>query len=76
MTDAAKQWFMSRGMDATTAGKQAFGSLWGMLQQQASMLAFIHAFRFLSIMFLLMLPLILIMRPPSHKGGGGAAGMH
>ena len=75
MTSAAKAWFMSRGMDATTAAQQAQASLWGMLQQQASMVAFIHAFRFLAILFLVMVPLIFIMKPPSHKGGGGAA-MH
>ncbi len=75
MTSAAKAWFMSQGMDATTAGKQAVGAVWGMLQQQASMVAFIHAFRFLAIMFVLMLPLIFIMKPPAHKGGGTAA-MH
>jgi DHA2 family multidrug resistance protein len=75
MINAAKAWFMSRGMDATTAGQQAQASLWGMLQQQASMVAFIHAFRFLAILFVVMIPLIFIMKPPSHKGGGGAA-MH
>jgi DHA2 family multidrug resistance protein len=74
-TNAAKAWFMSRGMDPTTASEQAMGAVWGMVQQQASMVSFIHAFRFLAIMFLIMLPLILIMRPPKHKGGGGAA-MH
>lgn len=76
MIEAAKAWFISRGMDPTTAGKQAIGAVWGMLQQQASMVSFIHAFRFLAIMFLVMLPLILIMKPPSHKAGGGAAAMH
>ncbi len=75
MTDAAKGWFMSRGMDPTTASEQAMGAVWGMVQQQASMISFIHAFRFLAIMFVIMLPLIFIMRPPKHKGGGGAA-MH
>ena len=75
MLNAAKAWFMSRGMDATTAAQQAQASLWGMLQQQASMVAFIHAFRFLAILFVVMIPLIFIMKPPSHKGGGGAA-MH
>jgi len=75
MTSAATAWFMSRGMDPTTASQQAKASIWGMLQQQSSMVAFIYAFRFLAIMFVVMLPLILIMKPPSHKGGGGAA-MH
>jgi DHA2 family multidrug resistance protein len=74
-TQAAQAWFMSRGMDPTTASQQAYGSIWGMLQRQATMVSFIHAFRFLAIMFVVMLPLILIMRKASGKGGGGAA-MH
>jgi MFS transporter, DHA2 family, multidrug resistance protein len=75
MTSAAKAWFMSHGMDVTTATQMSRGALWGEVQRQATMVSFIHAFRFLAIMFLVILPLILIMRPPSHKGGGGAA-MH
>jgi DHA2 family multidrug resistance protein len=75
MTQSAKAWFMSHGMDPVTASKQAYGAMWGMLQQQATMVAFIHTFRFLAIMFMVMLPLILIMKKTSGKGGGGAA-MH
>ena len=75
LSSATSSWLISRGMDAATAAKQATGAMWGMVQQQASMVAFIHAFRFLAIMFLALLPLIFIMRPPSHRGGGGAA-MH
>jgi hypothetical protein len=33
------------------------------------MLAFNDAFRFMMIMFALMLPLIFVMRKPQHKGG-------
>jgi DHA2 family multidrug resistance protein len=76
MVDAAKAWFMSRGMDAVTAGKQAYAAVFGLVARQASMTAFIYAFRLLAIIFLLVLPLILLMKPPSHKGGGGGAMMH
>ena len=72
MANAAKGWFMSRGMDAATATKQAYAAMFGMVAQQASMAAFIYAFRLLAIIFICLLPLILIMKPPSHKGGGGA----
>jgi DHA2 family multidrug resistance protein len=75
MTQAARSWFQSRGMDPTTASQQALESIWGMVQQQASMIAFIHAFRFLAIMFVVMLPLIFIMKKASGKGGGTAV-MH
>jgi DHA2 family multidrug resistance protein len=75
MVESAKAWFMSHGMDAVTATKQAYASVFGMVAQQASMTAFIYAFRLLAIIFICILPLILIMKPPSHRGGGGAA-MH
>jgi DHA2 family multidrug resistance protein len=76
MYNAAKAWFMSRGMDSVTAGKQAYASIAGMVGQQASMAAFIYTFRLLAIIFLCLLPLILLMKPPAHKGGGGGAMMH
>ncbi len=75
MMDSARAWFMSQGMDATTASKQAYMAMAGMVGRQASMLAFIHAFRLLGLMFLVIIPLILLMKKPTHKGGGGAA-MH
>lgn len=71
---AAKAMFMSRGMDVVTATQQAYAAIYGQLQQQASMMSFIDAFRFLGFMFLLMVPLVLIMKKP--KGGGGAPMAH
>jgi DHA2 family multidrug resistance protein len=76
MTTAARGWFMSHGMDAATATKQAYASVFGMVAQQASMSAFIYTFRMLAIIFVVILPLILIMKPPTRKGGGGGAAMH
>jgi DHA2 family multidrug resistance protein len=61
---------MARGADAATATRQAYGALWGMVQQQASMLAFSHTFWLLAILFLAALPLLLFMRRPTHRGGG------
>ena len=63
----ARQMFMSNGMDSTTAGKQAYAVLFGMVQRQAAMLSFVHAFRMLAISFLVALPLILLMRRPRHQ---------
>ncbi len=75
MLQAARAWFMSHGMDAVTATKQAYAALFGVLGQQASMVAFIYAFRLLGLMFLLVMPLILLMKKPTHKAEPGA-GMH
>ena len=75
MMEGARSMFMSGGMDANTATRQAYAAMYGLAQRQAAMLSFIYAFRLLAIMFLVCLPLILIMRPPTHKAGPGA-GMH
>ncbi|HXE31316.1 MAG TPA: DHA2 family efflux MFS transporter permease subunit [Terriglobales bacterium] len=56
--------FVARGNDATTAAHRALGALYGMLQQQSALLSFVEAFWLLAIIFLLMTPLVLIMRRP------------
>ena len=59
-----KQAFMARGMDAVTATKQAYAGIFGMVQRQAAMMAYIDVFLLLAIMFAACLPLILLMRKP------------
>jgi DHA2 family multidrug resistance protein len=66
--------FMARGADAVTATERAYAALHGMLIQQASMVAFVWLFRLLGGIFLMLLPLILIMRRP--KGRTAAAAAH
>jgi DHA2 family multidrug resistance protein len=66
--------FMARGVDAVTAGERAYGALHGILIQQASMVSFVWLFQLLGMIFLLLLPLILIMRRP--KGRVSAAAAH
>jgi MFS transporter, DHA2 family, multidrug resistance protein len=63
---------MNGGSDAYTASQQAYGAVFGMMQREAAMLAFIKDFRLLGIIFFAMIPLVFIMRKPRHKGGGGA----
>lgn len=62
---------IGKGGDPPTAMKQAAAALFGMVQRQAAMLAFIHCFRLLAIMFVCCVPLIYIMRKPKHHGGPG-----
>jgi DHA2 family multidrug resistance protein len=69
-----RQLFISKGSDAVTATRQAHGALWGMVQQQASILSYNDVFRFLGGMFLLLLPLLLLMEKP--KGGKGPTVAH
>jgi DHA2 family multidrug resistance protein len=62
--------FASRGgSPAPMATQQAYGAVFGMVQQQAAMLADMHAFRTLSLVFVCVTPLILLMRRPRHHGG-------
>ena len=69
-----RQLFISRGADPVTATHQAYGALWGMAQRQAAMLSYNDVFRFLGGMFLIMLPLLFLMRKP--KPGTGSAMTH
>jgi MFS transporter, DHA2 family, multidrug resistance protein len=63
---------MAHGSDPNTAMHQSYGAIWGMVQRQASMLAFLDTFRTLAIVFLLVLPLLFLMKRPKHHRGGGA----
>jgi DHA2 family multidrug resistance protein len=65
---------MARGADMATATKQAYAALWGLVQRQASMLAFSQTFWALAVLFLAALPLLLLMKRPAK--GGAAAPMH
>ena len=66
---------VARGADSQTALHRAYAAVWGMVQRQAAMLSFVDTFRAMAIVFLIVLPLLLIMRRPKHTRGG-AAGMH
>jgi DHA2 family multidrug resistance protein len=72
--EAARAGFLAAGADITTATQRAYASLFGMVNQQASMVSFVLLFRLLGVMFLLLLPLILLMKRP--RSGGGAIGAH
>src|SRR4051794_8929716 len=69
MIDAMKASFIKAGSDPATALQQAYAALAGMVDRHAYMLSFNDAFRFMMIVFMLMLPLIFVMRKPQHKGG-------
>ncbi len=69
-----QQSMVAHGTDPVTASHRAYGALWGMVQQQASMQAFVDTFRAMGVVFLLVLPLLFIMKRPKHHGP--PAGMH
>jgi DHA2 family multidrug resistance protein len=71
--EGARQAFLNAGSDPVTAARRAYASLFGAVQQQAAMVSFVHVFRLLGLIFLLLLPLILLMRRPRRAGGPVAA---
>jgi DHA2 family multidrug resistance protein len=75
MFDQIRAGFMAAGADITTATNRAYAALFGTVQQQAAMSSFVQLFRLLGIIFLVLLPLILLMRRP-RAGAGPGAGAH
>ncbi|MBV9610415.1 MAG: DHA2 family efflux MFS transporter permease subunit, partial [Acidobacteria bacterium] len=71
--DAARAGFIAKGADAVTATQRAQAAVWGMVQQQAAMLSYRDVFFLLGVLFLVMLPLLLLMRKPKHHGGATMA---
>ena len=59
--------FIAAGSDAVTAASRAYEVLHGMLFREASMVAFVMLFRLLGVVFLVMIPLVLIMKRPKGR---------
>jgi DHA2 family multidrug resistance protein len=66
--DQARQLFLHAGADWTTATHRAQAELYAVVQQQASLLSFIEAFRLMGLLFLVVIPLVLLMRRGTEKG--------
>lgn len=58
---------MANGADMATAPQGAHAALFGTLTQQAAMLSFVGIFRTLGLIFILIVPLLLIMRRPRRE---------
>jgi DHA2 family multidrug resistance protein len=63
--------FTAAGSDPVTASHQAYSSMWGMVVQQAMMMSYNDTFRILGLMFLVLIPLVFILKKA--KGGGPMA---
>jgi len=55
---------VGRGSDPVTASRQSYAALFGLVERQAAILSFIDVFQVLALIFLLVVPLILIMKRP------------
>jgi DHA2 family multidrug resistance protein len=56
--------FAQQGAGPATSAHQALGFLYGSLQQQATLLSYVDVFRVMAWLFLLVAPLVLLMRKP------------
>ncbi len=76
----ARQWFgslrsmyLSSGSGPALADQRAYGALFGVVERQAAMRAFVDLFQLITIVFLLMIPLTLIMSKPKKSDGPAPA---
>jgi DHA2 family multidrug resistance protein len=61
---------IAAGSTAAHAGAQAQGMIYGTIQRQAVMLAFIDNFKMLGVVFFAVIPVLLLMRKPRAPAGG------
>ena len=71
---ATQQWFgslrsmfLATGSGPGLADQRAYGAMFGLVQQQAAMRAFLDIFWIVMAMFLVMIPLLLLMRRPKRN---------
>lgn len=69
MLNGLIQTFISKGADAALALQQAQKSIYGLVQRQASMLAFADTFWMLSMVFLIIVPLMFFMKKMAPHDG-------
>ncbi len=63
------------GTDPVSAQHKALGAVYQMMQQQASLMAYVDSFRLLGYLSLLCIPLVLLFRPP-RRGDRAEPGVH
>jgi MFS transporter, DHA2 family, multidrug resistance protein len=62
---------VARSGDPVAAAAQSHAALWGLVQRQSAMLAFVDTFRAMAVVFLLVMPFLFLMRKPRHHRGAG-----
>ena len=74
----AHQWLNSaqaamviRGVNPEAAAGTSYGALWGAVQRQSAMLAFIDTFWAMALVFLCVLPFLFLMKRPAHHRSAG-----
>ncbi|SKA17400.1 MFS transporter, DHA2 family, multidrug resistance protein [Trichlorobacter thiogenes] len=64
-----KQALIAKGMQATQADQTAIGMIYGMVRKQAATLAYNRIFFIIGLAFLAIIPLLLLLKRPSHQTG-------
>jgi DHA2 family multidrug resistance protein len=72
--EALKRMFIAHGSHPTTATQQAHAVVWGVVQRQAAMISYIQVFRLLAVFFLLVIPLVLLLKKLTHQMKPAPAG--
>jgi MFS transporter, DHA2 family, multidrug resistance protein len=60
---------ISNGATAPEAANRAHGMIYGMVQKQAAMLAFVDNFKMLGVIFFAVIPVLLFLKRPKVQGG-------
>jgi len=69
MVNATAGNLVAHGATATQATAQAQGMVFGMVQRQAAMLAFLDNFKLLGVIFFAIIPIFFLMQRPKMSGG-------
>jgi MFS transporter, DHA2 family, multidrug resistance protein len=69
MTNGTAARLMAHGSSAAQAAAQSRGMIYGMVQRQAAMLAFIDNFKMLGVVFVAVIPFLLLMKKPRVAAG-------
>lgn len=62
-----KQGLVAKGVNASIADQTALGMMYGVVRKQAAVLSFNHIFFIIGLAFLLIIPLLLLLKRPSHQ---------
>jgi len=76
MLGAMRSIYMAGGSGPGLSDQKAYATIFGLVQRQAAMRAFVDLFQLITIVFLLMIPLTLLMRKPKQAGGLPSAAAH
>ena len=70
MLNGTQTKLIAAGSTAAHAGAQAHAMIYGTIQRQAVMLAFIDNFKMLGVVFFAVIPVLVLMRKPRVPAGG------